>query len=107
MSIWISKDDSPSHNPHSLALQIPAERWEVLAVGTSPFTKKCCCHTAHRLRHIGGGFRGTRRREEEESVTRLVTGGQIQVSTAAAEQLGICVSEEQDRGGGKGLRPGL
>lgn len=45
------------------------------------------------------GFRGTRRREEEEPVTRLVTGGQIQVSTAAAEQLGICVLEEQDRGG--------
>lgn len=55
---------SQSNDSHSLPLQVPTEPQRDLAVGTSPSTKKCRCHTAQRLRHIGGGFRGTRTREE-------------------------------------------
>lgn len=40
-----------------------------MATGTSPFTKKCWCHAAQRLRHIGGGFRGTKTRQKGAPMT--------------------------------------
>lgn len=68
-------------------------------MGTSPFTKKCYCHIAQRLRHIGGEFRKTKTREEGAPVSCLRTGGQMSLHHCA-KLLGICF-KERGRGGAR------
>lgn len=68
------------------------------AMGTSPFTKKCYCCIAQQLRHIGGGFRKAKTREEGAPVSCLRTGGQICVSTVLSSNLASVPENEAGLG---------
>lgn len=73
-------------------------------MGTSPFTKKCYCRIAQQLRHIGGGFRKAKTREEGAPVSCLRTGGQIRVSTVLSSNLASARRRRQ--GWGRRQAPG-
>lgn len=81
---------------------------DVSQVKTSPSTKRCCCHTAQGLRHIGGGGEGVSEKQGEErkgNSPSTVSNGQTQVTTTATQTLGICLTEKKKWVGVRDSRP--